>query len=163
MKRLFFSCLCAVCCWACSESEDVFYSTTYPVTEVKVTVTLNDAVASDLTTEQITEEALVLIPVVAGGSYRLDYSRFDGGELYVTPSEGAETLVGTFDKVPAASQMTFHYGDWSYSVRTGSYTSTDGWLCVSLNSDLTAYFQEKYGEAAPKQVIRHEYTTHLFD
>ena len=108
MKRLFFSCLCAVCCLACSEAEDVFYSTTYPVTEVKVTVTLNDAVASDLTTEQITEEALAQIPVVAGGSYRLDYSRFDGGELYVTPSEGAETLVGTFDKMPAASQMTFH-------------------------------------------------------
>lgn len=163
MKRLLYLLLTAFAATACGERSEVYYSTTYPVTEISVSVTFDTEKSTKLTAETIEEDVRMLAPVAVGGSYRLDFSLYNGGQLYVTPSEGAEVIVGTFTKVPASNQLDFAFDSESYTATMTTYTATEGERCVCLNVDLSEFYRARYQDDAIKQVVRHEYTSHIAD
>ncbi len=165
MKRLLTLLTATLLVTACSRQEDVFYSTTYAVTEVKARHTLPDTSDSELTqlVEQLIEEVVATAPVTAGGAYRLDFSRFDGGELYVTPRADAEVVTGEFDKVPASSKLTFRYSDEEYPAKVTSYTTEEGMRHVCFEVDVTDRYAERLPEGSSVRLIRQEYTSHLYD
>lgn len=164
-----------LCSAGCSEKVDVFYSTDYPILRVDAAVTL---LASDeeqdegqegvLTAEeQALVEALCATvlreaPVAAGGSYRLDFNRADGGNLYVSVEEGDEPVAGSFTKVPASSELTFEYAEMSYTARLSSYDE-EGRACVRFAIDLTDDYRERFGLEQVASIVRYEYTSHLTD
>ena len=154
---------------ACSKKEDVFYSTTYPITKVEVQSTLPNGLDTSLTAqiEEAKADAEATVPVAAGGSYQLDFSRYDGGELYVISADGAEVLIGEFDKVPASRELTFRYGEQNYLAKLTSYTpeEEEALRCVLFEIDLTEYYKVIYPTLAPInfKLVRKEYTSHLYD
>lgn len=102
-------------------------------------------------------------PVAAGGSYRLDFNRADGGNLYVTAAAGAEPVAGTFTKIPASTELTFAYGDRTYSAHLSHYSDDGGPSRVRFAVDLTDLYRERYGIESGLRVVRYEYTDHLTD
>lgn len=163
MKKFLYLLLIGLAAVACTKESDVYYTTTYPVTSLKVSVTFDSEKSTTLTTETIEEDVLALAPVAAGGYYQLDFSLYNGGTLYVSTAEGAEVITGSFIKTPGSNVLDFTYDTEQYSARTTSYTTAEGELCVVLNVDLTAYYRAKYEDEAIQQVIRHEYTSHIAD
>ena len=153
---------------ACTKKEDVFYSTTYPVTQVEIQTSIPDNIDASLATliDEAKADAETTAPVVAGGSYQLDFSRYNGGELYVTPAADAEVLIGEFDKVPASNELTFRYGEQKYLAKLTHYIPEGEALrCVLFEIDLTAYYKVLYPSLASTnfKLARKEYTSHLYD
>lgn len=153
---------------ACTKKEDVFYSTTYPVTQVEIQASIPDNIDAELVTliEAAKADAEATAPVGAGGSYQLDFSRYNGGELYVTPAADAEVLIGEFDKVPASNELTFRYGEQNYLAKLTHYIPEGEALrCVLFEIDLTAYYKVLYPSLASTnfKLARKEYTSHLYD
>lgn len=150
----------------CSKKEEYYYSTVYTVTEVTYRLTLaeqsDDALAERL--ESAAAEMVAAAPVQAGGSYRLDFKRYDGGVLTVHPQAGASAVTGTFTKMPAAVSMTFTYGEVNETVSVKGYTDDAGQLCTAFEVDLTDACKEQYGITEEKfELVRIEYTSHLYD
>ena len=102
-------------------------------------------------------------PVAAGGSYRLDFNRADGGNLYVTAAAGTEPVAGSFTKIPASTELTFAYGDHTYTAHLSHYTDGGGPSRVRFAVDLTDLYRERYGIESGLRVVRYEYTDHLTD
>lgn len=163
MKRLLYMLLAAFVATACGERSEVYYSTTYPVTEIRVSVSFDSEKSTKLTVETIEEDVRLLAPVAVGGSYRLDFSLYNGGLLYVTPAVGAEVIAGSFTKVPASKQLEFMFDAEHYTATTTTYTTSEGERCVCLNVDLSEFYRARYQDDAIKQVVRHEYTSHIAD
>lgn len=158
MKQLLYTLLAALLVSGCTKKEDTFYTAHYPIVELEALINLaaeNEAMEAEV-------EAWVLehAPVQVGGSYRLDFNRFDGGTLTVKPTEKAEAIVGDFTKIPAATEMTFTYGEQSYVVRTSIYMGEDKVTYQSFLIDLTAAAREALQNEAIEQVLRLEYTLH---
>ncbi len=156
-------------CTACSKKEEVFYSTTYPITQIEVRCTLEgadegDDAATPSLRDQLIDAVLTTAPVQAGGSYRIDFNRYDGGKLTVRPTEGASRIEGSFTKVPAASEMTFTYGEQHYKVRKIGYNDDEGVLRISFEVDLTEEYKAQYGiENSNFKLIRVEKSAHLYE
>ena len=154
---------------ACTKKEDVFYSTTSPVTQVEIQTSIPDNIDASLATliDEAKADAETTAPVVAGGSYRLDFSRYNGGELYVTPAADAAVLIGEFDKVPASNELTFRYGEQNYLAKLTPYTPEEEGAvrCVLFEIDLTEYYKVLYPSLASTnfKLARKEYTSHLYD
>ena len=161
------ACLAAACG---NEQEVVFYSVTYPVVRLGAYVTLaaqpvdpeapDDADADDTEAREqaLAAEVLAEAPVEAGGSYRLDYSRYNGGTLTVIPAAGAGAIAGEFVKEPGSAQLEMAYDQHVYTCDISSYTSDDGIRCVLLTVDLTEIYQARYPDAGILRVQRSEYT-----
>lgn len=141
MKRLFYILLALLPAAACSETEDVFYSAEYPVVGIGVALEqAEEGVApTDAQLAALAASIRFDAPVQAGGSYRTDFDRFDGGILLVVPAEGEETVTGSFTKQPAAQRMTFEFGEERYTVLTTSYTddTTGPAGCTEFRVDVT--------------------------
>lgn len=153
---------------ACTESE-VFYSTTYPVVRVDVSVKLEkmwtetdeqgEPVENPLV-ETIRQEVLAAAPVRAGGGYALDYIRHDGGMLEVRTALDGEQLQGAFLHTPGSDAFTFVYADAAYVYTLSDYTADDGTVRVLLTADLTEAFRSRYPYVQITEVLRQEYTSH---
>ena len=168
MKRLFvFLCLACLATACGEEKEVVFYSVTYPVTKIDAIVSI---AAADPGTEEAPEdpdvaeaalaaEVVAQAPVQAGGSYRLDYSRYNGGMLTVVPAPAASAVTGEFVKEPGTTQLQLAFSGTTYSCEIGSYTTEEGRRCVLLTVDLTEACQERDPDARIQQVLRLEYTS----
>ncbi len=113
--------------------------------------------------EAICAAVLSEAPVAAGGSYRLDFNRADGGNLYVAAAAGAEPVAGSFTKIPASSELAFAYGDHTYSAHLSHYTEDGGPSRIRFAVDLTDLYRERYGIESGLRVVRYEYTDHLTD
>ena len=167
MKRLLYILTAGLLGVACSENEEVFYSTDYPVVKVEVETTTPNGLEAEFVDliAQIEAEAAATAPIAAGGSYHLDFSRYNGGELTVCTTEGAEPIVGEFDKVPASNKLTLRYGEEAYEATLYSYTTEEGARCVYFEINLTTYYKALYPalENISFKVVRKEYTTHLYD
>lgn len=158
MKRI-ASWFCLAGMLACNEAEnEVFYTTNYPIERVEVSATLA-AGETQLTQEQLQDEVLAAAPVKAGGRYRLDFSRFDGGELYVTPETDQTPIIGSFTKTPGTRILIFTYETITDTARISTWQSEEGVLLVKLAFDLTNQYKERYPNVAIEQVVREEYTT----
>ena len=168
MKRLVA--LLAIACTAAAcggDSEVLFYSVDYPVVRVEAVVTLAAAGDEGDETEQaarieaLAAEVMAEAPVAAGGSYRLDFTRFNGGPLTVVATPDAVPVTGEFVKEPGTTQLQLAFGETSYTCSLGSYTSEERTRCVLLLVNLTERYQERYPEAGITSVQRREYTSTL--
>ncbi len=158
MKRI-ASWFCLAGMLACNEAEnEVFYTTHYPVERVEVSATLAEG-ETQLTQEQFQDEVLAAAPVKAGGRYRLDFNRFDGGELYVTTETDQTPLVGSFTKTPGTRILIFSYAAITDTASISAWQSEEGAALVKLTIDLTNQYKELYPDVAIEKVVREEYTT----
>ncbi len=151
---------------ACGDDSDVFYTARYDVAQVVVKVTLppledlqnsekQDSDISALVSQDVLEKA----PVRSGGSYLLEYTRYDGGTLTVRAAADAVPAVGEFDKQPGASALTFRYDGSETEYAIESYTDEDsGNVYVMFTADLTAYYQAIYPDENIVEVKRLELT-----
>lgn len=152
---------------SCEEPSEVFYSTTYHIVRVEAVVTtekLNDKdnpPKKEADTKAIQADVLANAPMKVSGSYKLDFSRFDGGLVEVRTSAEAEPLPGVFIKRPGQTELRFIYGelgaqDYTYSV--DSY-SDDGKSKAMLVIDLSQYYKEKHPTWNIATVQLREYTS----
>lgn len=151
----------------CSDDSDVFYTARYDVVRVAVEVAAQPpADREDAEGQQpeivalVSEDALAKAPVRSGGSYLLEYTRYDGGTLTIRAAAEADPVVGEFDKQPGASALTFRYDGTETEYAIESYTDEDSGLdCVMLVTDLTAYYQALYPDDGIVEVKRLEITS----
>ena len=108
---------------------------------------------------QIQAEVLAEAPVQAGGSYALDFTRYNRGPLTVDTAAEAGTVPGAFFKEPGATEIRFLFLELDYTAALSSYTDTDGVRKVLLTVDLTEEFQKRYPESDLTKVVRREYTS----
>lgn len=108
---------------------------------------------------QIQAEVLAEAPVQAGGSYALDFTRYNRGPLTVDTAAEAGTVPGAFFKEPGATEIWFLFLELDYTAALSSYTDTDGVRKVLLTVDLTEEFQKRYPESDLTKVVRREYTS----
>ena len=152
----------------CSDNNgvpDVFYSEQYPIDSIGATVSIapDPDIPDSLQVEspllqQIQADVLANAPVRAGGSYRLDFNRYNSGPLTVEPEAQADTLAGTFLREPAADSIRFTYGASDYLCRISDYAASTGSRNVLFTVDLTAQYQEQYPDGRVESVTREEYT-----
>lgn len=140
---------CMVCTAAgCADDSEVFYTVEYPVTKVLAAVSISGDIPTESGLPSIPELGAELFtsfdPVFAGGSYRLDYLRYNGGLLTIIPEAGVAPVVGTFVKEPGAMELQLNYGAESRSRKIEPYTGDDGKQYVLLIVDYTAEFQQRY-------------------
>lgn len=163
---------------ACGEKSEPYYTTSYPVSRVEATVTLDPAATataedepepepepepeSDPVIEAIRADVLAEAPVQAGGGYVLEFLYHNSGWLYITPAPDAAPVTGSFNKEPdKPDQLRFFYEDADYTYAV-SYYSEEGKSLTLLTVDLTAKYQALYPTAGITKVERLEYTTHPF-
>lgn len=108
---------------------------------------------------QIQAEVLAEAPVQAGGSYALDFTRYNRGPLTVDTAAEAGTVPGAFFKEPGATEIRFLFLELDYTAALSSYTDTDGVRKVLLTVDLTKEFQKRYPETDITKIVRREYTS----
>ncbi len=147
---------------ACSDDSDVFYTARYDVAQVVVKVTLpplEDSQDSDISA-LVSQDVLEKAPVQSGGSYLLEYMRYDGGTLTVRAAADTAPVVGEFDKQPGASALTFRYDGTETEYAIKSYTDEDSGIAyVMFTADLTAYYQALYPDENIVEVKRMELTS----
>lgn len=151
----------------CGDDSDVFYTARYDVVRVAVEVAAQPpAGREDAEGQQpdivalVREDALAKAPVQSGGSYLLEFTRYDGGTLTVRAAAEADPVVGEFDKQPGASVLTFRYDGTETEYAIESYTDEDsGNDYVMLTADLTAYYQALYPDDNIVEVKRREMTS----
>ncbi len=152
---------------ACGDDSDVFYTARYDVAQVLVEVAAQPpADREDAEAQQpeivalVSEDVLAKAPVRSGGSYLLEYTRYDGGTLTVRAAADADPVVGEFDKQPGATVLTFRYDGVETEYAIESYTDEDsGNAYVMLAADLTAYYQALYPDGGIVEVKRMELTS----
>ena len=108
---------------------------------------------------QIEAEIVAQAPVQAGGRYRIDFTSYNGGPATVLPSAGAESITGTFIKVPGSSDIQFLFGEQDYTCTSSSYKGENNASLVLFTVDLTARYQELYPDAGITRAVRLEYTS----
>lgn len=162
--------LLAAALTACGDDSDVFYTTSYPVARIEVSVSLsepekpeNPENPENPLLEEIRNDALAKAPVQAGGGYRLDFTHHNGGPLVVRPAADAETVTGTFIKEPdKPEELHFTFGEQAYTCKVSGYTDTDDLRKTLFSVDLTEEYKQLYPDAGVTQVIRKEYTSHPY-
>ena len=181
--------LLAAALTACGDDSDVFYTTSYPVARIEISVSLSEPEKPDPENpdpenpdpenpntgtsqteepenpllEEIRNDALAKAPVQAGGSYRLDFTHHNGGPLVVRPAADAETVTGTFIKEPdKPEELHFTFGEQAYTCKVSGYTDTDDLRKTLFSVDLTEVYKQLYPDAGVTQVIRKEYTSHPY-
>ena len=179
--------LLAAALTACGDDSDVFYTTSYPVARIEISVSLTEPEKPDPENpdpenpdagtsqteepknpenpllEEIRNDALAKAPVQAGGGYRLDFTHHNGGPLVVRPAADAETVTGTFIKEPdKPEELHFTFGEQAYTCKVSGYTDTDDLRKTLFSVDLTEEYKQLYPDAGVTQVIRKEYTSHPY-
>lgn len=159
-------CLFCLVCMAvgCADDSEVFYTVEYPVTKVLAVVSISGDIPTESELPSIPELGAELSatfdPVAAGGFYRLDYSRYNGGTLTIVQEAGAAPIVGTFVKEPGAMELQLNYGEESRSCKIEPYTGDDGRQYVLLVIDYTAEFQQRYPDGQYiSRMVYEEYTS----
>lgn len=181
--------LLAAALTACGDDSDVFYTTSYPVARIEISVSLSEPEKPDPENpdpenpdpenpntgtsqteepenpllEEIRNDALAKAPVQAGGGYRLDFTHHNGSPLVVRPAADAETVTGTFIKEPdKPEELHFTFGEQAYTCKVSGYTDTDDLRKTLFSVDLTEEYKQLYPDAGVTQVIRKEYTSHPY-
>ncbi len=151
----------------CGDDTDIFYTVRYDVVQVLVEVaTQPPADREDSEGPHpdiialVSQDALEKAPVRSGGSYLLEYTRYDGGTLTVRAAADADPVAGEFDKQPGAAALTFRYDGSETEYAIESYMDKDsGGAYVMFVADLTAYYQALYPDDYIVEVKRLEITS----
>ena len=143
---------------ACSQSE-VFYSTSYDIVKAEIRVSTQEP-ATPEEPDAWETSYIQVSELPAGGSYRLDYTRYDGGMLHVRTSADGPDYEGAFIRTPGSSRITFIYDGEPHTYELSTYNTDDGTRCTLLTADLTAEYRALYPEAGIVLAELNEYTTH---
>lgn len=121
----------------------------------------DDGETTDPEIERIEAEIVAAAPVQAGGRYRLQFSRYDGGSLQIDTATDAGTVKGVFFKTPGASEILFYCQEpaLEYTCATSTYNGEDGRSKIVFTIDLTAEYQLLYPDAGITRAVRREYTS----
>lgn len=157
---------------ACGEKAETFYTARYDILRVEALVEQaapepgegsdDTTPPADETLAAIAAEVIAASPVAAGGSYTLDFDRYDGGPLTLVAAPGAEPLRGSFTKQPGADSLRFDFPEGvvaPYTLRIGSYADEGAGTCVCLEADLTEAYRERYPALELVRVVRRELTS----
>lgn len=123
--------------------------------------TADESETTDPEIERIEAEIVAAAPVQAGGRYRLQFTRYDGGSLQIDTATDAGTVRGEFFKTPGASEILFYCQEpaLEYTCATSTYNGDDGRSKVVFTIDLTAEYQLLYPDAGITRAVRREYTS----
>lgn len=133
MKQLKYgtACLLLLAAAACGDDSDAYYTAVYPVVRVEAEITLptpepdpTDPTQpetkageneTDPVAERIKAEIEAAAPVKAGGSYVLEFTKYNGGRLWIRQAAEADRVRGVFFKDPArpTSSSTVRNRRWS--------------------------------------------------
>ena len=109
--------------------------------------------------DQIAAEIVAQAPVKAGGSYRLDFSKYNRGRAPIDTASDAGQVVGIFIKEPGADKIRFFFLEQDYICSISSYKDEKGRDMTRFTVDLTAEYQERYPDAGITEALRVEYTS----
>ena len=109
--------------------------------------------------DQIAAEIVAQAPVKAGGSYRLDFSKYNRGRAPIDTASDAGQVVGIFIKEPGADKIRFYFLEQDYICSISSYKDEKGRDMTRFTVDLTAEYQERYPDAGITEALRVEYTS----
>ncbi len=165
MKRFrTFASLLLLTAAACTNDSEVFYSVTYPIVRIEAEVTLNTTTTADEGTSETPAIVTTIMnditqnsPVQNGGSYKMLYSRANGGKADIKKDELSDPIVAIFVKVPGSTDYRILYETTDYTLSQRSYTE-ESVRKVMFESDLTAHYQALYPDADLKKAVRKEYT-----
>ena len=160
MKRLLLMLVACFVLTACSDKEGaVFYTAHYPIKRVEVKLKLS---AADAEREAALRQIVLQdAPVEAGGSYQLDFNRYDGGLIKVRKTASADPIEGTFTKMPAAKEMDFAFGEEAYTVQCAPYREEGSTQQLTmLTTDLTERYRTQLEDETILLVERVEYTAY---
>lgn len=107
--------------------------------------------------DQIAAEIVAQAPVKAGGSYRLDFSKYNRGRAPIDTASDAGQVVGIFIKEPGADKIRFYFLEQDYICSISSYKDEKGRDMTRFTVDLTAEYQERYPDAGITEALRVEY------
>ena len=108
---------------------------------------------------EIAAEIVAQAPVKAGGSYRLDFSKYNRGRAPIDTATDAGQVVGVFIKEPGSDDIRFYFLDQDYVCTRSSYKDENGRDMTCFKVDLTAEYQERYPDAGITEALRVEYTS----
>lgn len=99
--------------------------------------------------ERIREEIEAAAPVKAGGSYVLEFTKYNGGRLRIRQTAEADRVRGVFFKDPGATDILVYCPEpaMKYTCVVSAYKAEDGTSKTLLTVDLTEEYQALYPEA----------------
>ena len=178
MKQLKYGTACLLLlAAACGDDSDAFYTAVYPVVRVEAEITLPDPEPgptnptepetkageneTDPVVERIREEIEAAAPVKAGGSYVLEFTKYNGGRLRIRQTAEADRVRGVFFKDPGATDILVYCPEpaMKYTCAVSAYKAEDGTSKTLLTVDLTEEYQALYPEAGITKAVRREYTS----
>ena len=112
--------------------------------------------------EQMKSGAFVpAAPVKAGGSYVLEFTKYNGGRLRIRQTAEADRVRGVFFKDPGATDILVYCPEpaMKYTCAVSAYKAEDGTSKTLLTVDLTEEYQALYPEAGITKAVRREYTS----
>ena len=111
--------------------------------------------------ERIREEIEAAAPVKAGGSYVLEFTKYNGGRLRIRQTAEADRVRGVFFKDPGATDILVYCPEpaMKYTCVVAAYKAEDGTSKTLLTVDLTEEYQDLYPEAGITKAVRREYTS----
>ena len=111
--------------------------------------------------ERIREEIEAAAPVKAGGSYVLEFTKYNGGRLRIRQPAEADRVRGVFFKDPGATDILVYCPEpaMKYTCAVSAYKAEDGTSKTLLTVDLTEEYQALYPEAGITKAVRREYTS----
>lgn len=111
--------------------------------------------------ERIREEIEAAAPVKAGGSYVLEFTKYNGGRLRIRQTAEADRVRGVFFKDPGATDILVYCPEpaMKYTCVVSAYKAEDGTSKTLLTVDLTEEYQALYPEAGITKAVRREYTS----
>ena len=116
---------------------------------------------TDPVVERIREEIEAAAPVKAGGSYVLEFTKYNGGRLRIRQTAEADRVRGVFFKDPGATDILVYCPEpaMKYTCVVSAYKAEDGTSKTLLTVDLTEEYQALYPEAGITKAVRREYTS----
>lgn len=172
MKQLKYGTACLLLlAAACGDDSDAFYTAVYPVVRVEAEITLPDPEPgptdptdptdptnptdptepetkageneTDPVVERIREEIEAAAPVKAGGSYVLEFTKYNGGRLRIRQTAEADRVRGVFFKDPGATDILVYCPEpaMKYTCVVSAYKAEDGTSKTLLTVDLTEEYQ----------------------
>jgi len=111
--------------------------------------------------ERIKAEIEAAAPVKAGGSYVLEFTKYNGGRLWIRQAAEADRVRGVFFKDPGATDILVYCPEpaMEYTCTVAAYNDEDGSSKTLLTVDLTEEYKALYPEAGITRAVRREYTS----
>ena len=97
----------------------------------------------------------------AGGSYVLEFTKYNGGRLRIRQTAEADRVRGVFFKDPGATDILVYCPEpaMEYTCTVAAYNDEDGSSKTLLTVDLTEEYKALYPEAGITRAVRREYTS----